>query len=92
MTLAPDYSRAKRFWYWFFTGHTLDDPRFRGVQPLPGNAWVWRDEEGLPRVALPAPAEFVLLIVLLAGLFLTVHAVVMYLPPPLQDASVQRTS
>ncbi len=44
MTLAPDYSRAKRFWHWFFTGRTLGDPRFRNCQSPPRN--LQRDERG----------------------------------------------
>ena len=44
ITLAPDYSRAKRFWHWFFTGRTLGDPRFRNCQSPPLN--LQRDERG----------------------------------------------
>ena len=44
MTLAPDYSRSKRFWHWFLTGRTLGDPRFRYCQSPPHN--FQRDAQG----------------------------------------------
>ncbi|MDO8505234.1 MAG: hypothetical protein Q7S48_01475 [bacterium] len=44
MTLASDYSRAKRFRHWFLTGRTLGDPRFRNCQSPPRN--LQRDERG----------------------------------------------